>query len=82
MSLTKTVVFISGAGTNLQALIDSVNSGVLPLDIQLIVSNNNDCQGNERAKNHGFPLKIAEWDKERKREHYDTEVDIVGKVEK
>lgn len=72
MSLTKTVVFISGTGTNLQALIDSVKSEVLPLDIQLVVSNNNECEGNERAKNNGIPLKIAEWNTDQKREHYDT----------
>jgi formyltetrahydrofolate-dependent phosphoribosylglycinamide formyltransferase len=45
------VVLISGGGTNLQALIDAINAGVLEAEICLVVSNRKDAYGLERAKN-------------------------------
>ncbi|CAG0907923.1 unnamed protein product, partial [Darwinula stevensoni] len=43
-------VFISGTGTNLQALIDAVQSGVIRhANIVLVVSNNPDALGLKRA---------------------------------
>ena len=46
---TRAVVLISGSGSNLQAFIDQVASGDLPLDISLVVSNKTDAFGLERA---------------------------------
>jgi formyltetrahydrofolate-dependent phosphoribosylglycinamide formyltransferase len=45
------VVLISGGGTNLQALIDAINAGVLEAKICLVASNRKDAYGLERAKN-------------------------------
>lgn len=47
---TKIAVFISGNGTNLQALIDATKSGKLDAEICLVVSSKEEAYGIERAK--------------------------------
>ncbi|KAG0174769.1 hypothetical protein DFQ28_000325 [Apophysomyces sp. BC1034] len=51
------VVLISGSGTNLQALIDAVQSGTLKAKISLVVSNRKNAFGLERAAKAGIPTK-------------------------
>ncbi|MFH1368542.1 MAG: phosphoribosylglycinamide formyltransferase [Elusimicrobiota bacterium] len=50
-------VLISGGGTNLQAIIDACQSGILKdiAQIALVVSNKAEAFGLERAKKHGIP---------------------------
>tara|TARA_B100001564_G_C20575396_1_gene640417 strand:+ start:110 stop:757 length:648 start_codon:yes stop_codon:yes gene_type:complete len=43
-------ILLSGNGTNLQAIIDSIDSGELKADIKIVISNNKDAFGLERAK--------------------------------
>ena len=51
----KIAVFVSGGGTNLQALIDSYeNGGILDGEISLVLSNNPSAYALERAKKHGI----------------------------
>lgn len=52
--MTKAVVLISGSGSNLQAFIDQVNSGQLDITIGLVISNNSDAYGLERAQAVGI----------------------------
>ena len=48
-------VLVSGGGTNLQALIDAQNSGILKSgSIQLVLSNKKDAYALERARNAGI----------------------------
>ena len=48
-------VLVSGGGTNLQALIDAQNSGIIHSgEIKLVVSNNSNAYALERAKNAGI----------------------------
>ena len=47
-------VLISGGGTNLQALIDNINSGSINGTIKLIISNNKNAYGLERGKIAGI----------------------------
>ena len=48
-------VMVSGGGTNLQALIDAQNSGIITSgSIELVISNNPDAYALERAKNAGI----------------------------
>ncbi|KAI8346858.1 phosphoribosylglycinamide formyltransferase [Mortierella sp. GBAus27b] len=54
----RVVVLISGTGSNLQALIDAVQSGALQAEISLVVSNRSNAFGLERAKNAGIPTEI------------------------
>lgn len=55
---TSIAVLISGGGTNLQAIIDDVKSGKLTVDIKVVVSNNADAYGLERAKTAGIPTEV------------------------
>ena len=46
-------VLVSGGGTNLQALIDAQNSGIIKSGkITLVISNNKDAYAIVRAKNY------------------------------
>jgi len=49
------VVLISGSGSNLQALINQVDSRELPINIKLVISNNAHAYGLERAHSAGIP---------------------------
>lgn len=50
----KVAVFVSGGGTNLQAILDSANRGDIPNgEIKLVLSNNPNAYALERAKAHG-----------------------------
>lgn len=48
-------VLISGSGSNLQALIDRMADGSVPARIALVISNQPDAFGLERAKRAGIP---------------------------
>ncbi len=55
-------VLISGSGTNLQALIDAIESNELPgVEIALVVSNNIDAYGLERAHKHNLQTLYLHW---------------------
>jgi phosphoribosylglycinamide formyltransferase-1 len=58
-----TAVFVSGSGTNLQALIDAARDGTLPLDIKLVVSNKPSVFALERAERAGIPTIVIEFNK-------------------
>ena len=45
-------VLVSGGGTNLQAIIDEIESGSLPAEIVCVISNNKNAYALERAKKH------------------------------
>ena len=77
--MTKLAILISGSGTNLQAIIDAVESGDLPgIEIALVVSNRRDAYGAKRAIRHGIPLvyfPLLPYKKAgRSREDYDTDL--------
>ena len=55
-----TAVLISGGGTNLQAFIDGVGAGRLPLDLKVVVSNRPGAYGLERARKAGIPTECVE----------------------
>jgi len=50
----KFAVLISGGGTNLQALIDAVEDGIIPAKIAVVISDREGAFGIERAKRHGI----------------------------
>lgn len=59
MVKTKIAVLVSGGGTNLQALIDAQNSGVLNSGvISLVISNNADAFALTRAHNNNIPYEV------------------------
>ena len=60
MGKTKIAVLVSGGGTNLQALIDSVASGVLHSgEIALVLSGNRDAYALERAAKAGIATEVV-----------------------
>ncbi|NOZ28305.1 MAG: phosphoribosylglycinamide formyltransferase [Chloroflexi bacterium] len=71
-------VFISGFGSNLQAIIDAVQAGELDAEIVVVVSNRKAAYGLVRAEKAGiptlyFPLKPYR-DAGRSREEYDADL--------
>ena len=44
------VVLISGSGTNLQAILDAAQAGVIPVQVQAVISDQPDAYGLERAR--------------------------------
>lgn len=56
----KIAVFVSGGGTNLQAIIDRVQSGFLPnVEISLVLSSSSDAYALTRASNYGIPSVVC-----------------------
>ena len=59
MKKAKIAVLVSGGGTNLQALIDAQNEGVLKSgEIKLVISNRSDAYAIERAKAAGIRAEV------------------------
>ena len=53
--MLKIAVCVSGGGTNLQAILDAVESGVISnTEISVVISNNKNAYALERAKNHNI----------------------------
>ena len=52
---TRLGVLISGSGSNLQSIIDKCESGYLPAEVAVLISNKADAYGLTRAANHGIP---------------------------
>mgnify|MGYP006301434359 CR=1 FL=1 len=77
--MTRVGVLISGFGSNLQALIDATERGDLPgVTIELVVSNEADAYGLQRAVRHGIPavtFPLAPYTRARRpREAYDADL--------
>src|SRR5881275_254351 len=55
-------VLISGSGSNLQALIDAIENKQLPeVEIALVLSNNANAYGVQRALKHKVPIIYLPW---------------------
>ena len=72
-------VLISGNGSNLQAILDAVDSGDLPdAKVVLVVSNRKDAYGMQRAFKHGVPVvyfpKLPYTNAGRPRADYDADL--------
>ena len=58
--MKKAVVLISGSGSNLQAFIDLIGADQLPIQIALVVSNNANAYGLQRAAMAGIQTKVID----------------------
>ena len=56
---TRIAVFVSGGGTNLQALIDAQGTVLVSGEIALVVSNNRDAYALQRAQKAGIPTAVV-----------------------
>ncbi|HYH04707.1 MAG TPA: phosphoribosylglycinamide formyltransferase [Bacillota bacterium] len=53
-------VLVSGGGSNLQALIDAIESGKLPAEIGVVISNKPEVFALERAARHQIPAMVID----------------------
>lgn len=67
-------VLVSGSGSNLQSIIDHIESGTLPARIRIIISNNTGAFALERAKKHGIPAAVIKYEEFAGREDYDRKL--------
>jgi phosphoribosylglycinamide formyltransferase-1 len=63
-------VLISGRGSNLQALIDAIETGKLDAEIVLVISDRSDALGLSRAEKAGIPTRVVPWEGEEQRTAY------------
>ncbi len=75
---TKIAVLVSGGGTNLQALIDAQQSGIIKSgEIELVISSKDGVFALERAENAGIRQMVIE-----KKGNPDFEVQLINALEK
>ena len=67
----KIAVLISGNGSNLEALIDACKKNLISGSIDIVISNNPDAYGIQRAKNHSINYKIVDNNRFKTREDFD-----------
>ena len=70
----KIAVFVSGSGSNLQAIIGSIESGKLNCEIACVIADR-PCHALERAKNHN--IKSIMLDRKLFREKLSDEIDMI-----
>ena len=73
-------VFVSGNGTNLQAIIDAVSRGGIKTEIALVISDNKNAYALERAKKARIETFVLSHKEFSSRESYDRE--IIKELEK
>lgn len=67
-------VLISGRGSNLQAIIDASEKGEIPAKIVVVISNNPEAYGLERAKKHNIPAVVIDHRKYQDKNTYELEI--------
>lgn len=67
-------VLVSGSGSNLQAIIDNAEKGLLDADIRVVVSNNPDAYALKRAERHNIPAAVIEHSDFKEREDFDRKM--------
>ena len=65
-------VLVSGSGTNLQAIIDRIESGEINAEIACVISNKADAYALARAAKHGIPVVVHENTRFPERRSYDS----------
>ena len=71
----KIAVFVSGGGTNLQAIIDRINSGELKnVQIALVIASNDSAYALTRAANNGIPAEVMSSKSYSSRDEWDEAV--------
>jgi phosphoribosylglycinamide formyltransferase-1 len=73
MKKIKLGVLVSGRGSNLQAIIDNIEKGLLPAEIAVVISDQPDAYSLERARKHNIPaVPLSAKGTKGKREEYDA----------
>jgi len=72
-------VLVSGGGTNLQSIIDSIEGGMLDATIRVVISNVPGVRSLERAQKHNIPTVVVDHERFATREDFDREIVAVLK---
>jgi phosphoribosylglycinamide formyltransferase-1 len=73
MKKVKLGVLVSGRGSNLQAIIDNIEKGLLPAEVAIVISDQPDAYSLERARKHNIPaIHISAKGFRGKRDEYDA----------
>ncbi|PWB56987.1 MAG: phosphoribosylglycinamide formyltransferase [Candidatus Methanoperedenaceae archaeon] len=72
--MTKLAVLVSGRGSNLQAIIDSIENGYLKAEISVVISDIAGAYALERAKKHGLNAVHIDSKRFETKESYEEEV--------
>lgn len=67
-------VLVSGSGSNLQSIINSIEQGRLDAEIKIVVCNVRDAYALQRAKNHSLPTAVVSHEDFETREAFDGEI--------
>ena len=54
MQVKRLAVLVSGSGSNLQAIVDAIDEGLIPAEIAVVVSNRKEAYGLKRAESRGI----------------------------
>ncbi|NOR40032.1 MAG: phosphoribosylglycinamide formyltransferase, partial [Gammaproteobacteria bacterium] len=65
------VILISGRGSNLQAIIDAIAEGTLPVDIRAVISNRPQATGLQAAKQAGITTAVVDHTLYKDRQTFD-----------
>jgi phosphoribosylglycinamide formyltransferase 1 len=74
MELLKIAVLISGRGSNLQAIIDSIDSGYLPARVICVISDKPGAEGLKRAEKHNIEAVALDYKKFPGKDAYEAEL--------
>lgn len=72
--MKKLAVFISGNGSNLEAIIKAAQTGVINGEVVLVVANRKDAYGLVRAKNHHIKTYVASIKASGSKEAYEKNI--------
>ncbi len=73
MNKIKIAVLVSGRGSNLQAIIDNIEKGVLSAELAVVISDQADAFALERARKHNIPaVYVAAKGYKDRRDDYDA----------
>jgi len=74
MPKLKLGVLVSGGGTNLQSIIDHIESGYIDAEIAVVISSKQGVYALERAKRHHIPAYVTERNDFDSQEKYEDEI--------
>jgi len=72
--MQKIGILISGRGSNLQAIIDASEKGEIPAKVAVVVSNDPEAYGLQRAKKHNLPAVVIDNRKFKDKNTYELEM--------
>ncbi len=73
MKKARIAVLVSGRGSNLQAIIDNIEKGLLSSELAVVISDQTDAYALERARAHNIPaVLVSAKGYKNKREEYDA----------